>query len=251
MHIEIYGNEKEMGVRGCERGITMVPFISVLIPAYNYGRFIGDAVKSVLEQTFSDYEIIVVDDGSTDDTEEVVRQFRSVRYIFREHGGISKARNVAVQEAKGKWLAFLDADDLWKEDKLEKQVAYIKEHPDCRILFTRFENFTDMPSTQLNERLRELLQEKVEWCMASALIDAGLFKECGLFDESRMYGEDTEWIYRLRFMGVDLDFCLEDVLYFRRVHGENITLSHREIYRMDVCKLVADALRNARKLKRR
>ena len=87
--------------------------------------------------------------------------------------------------------------------------------------------------------------------MASALIDAGLFRECGLFDESRMYGEDTEWIYRLRFMGVALDFCLEDVLYFRRVHGGNITLSHREIYRMDVCKLAADALRNARKLKRR
>ena len=227
-----------------------LPLISVLIPTYNYGRFIGDAVKSVLAQTFSDYEIIVVDDGSTDDTEEVVRQFRTVRYIVREHGGISKARNVAVREAKGKWLAFLDADDLWKEDKLEKQVAYIKAHPACRILFTRFENFTDMPSAQLNERLRKLLQEKVEWCMASALIDARLFREYGLFDESRMYGEDTEWIFRLKFSKIALNNCLDEALYLRRVHGMNITASYDGLYKEDICRMAMDAYRNIRKRKR-
>ena len=93
--------------------------VSVIIPTYNSAHYLGDAVKSVLEQTFTDYEILVIDDGSTDKTEEVVKQFgNSVRYIKQPNQGVSAARNLGIKESIGKDVAFLHVDDVWMPAKL-------------------------------------------------------------------------------------------------------------------------------------
>ena len=107
------------------------PKVSVIITTYNYGAFIADAIKSVLEQSFQDFEIIVVDDGSTDQTRQVLEPFvkqhqNRIRYFFQDNQGAASGRNKGIKEAKGEYIAFLDADDTFLPLKLEKQMKIIQ-----------------------------------------------------------------------------------------------------------------------------
>ena len=228
----------------------MNPLISIIVPTYNRAGYIEEALDSVKKQTFTDYEIIVVDDGSTDNTKEILENYSGIRYLLLEHGGIAAARNAAVKAAGGKWIAFLDSDDLWKEDKLQKQVDYLHTHPDCRIVYTEFSNFTEIPEDELDERQKELLQtDDISWYLPSALVDARLFDEIGLFDENLMYSEDTEWNFRLKFYKTNMNHCINKVLYLRRVHVSNISNARRELYSTDIRDLALDAYRKIRRLK--
>lgn len=225
----------------------MEPFISIVVVTYNRARFLKDALDSILRQTFKDYEIILVDDGSTDNTKEIVTQYEGIHYIYQEHAGISKARNTAVKAAKGKWIATLDSDDLWIEDKLQKQVDYLQTHPDCRILYTAFKNFTNIPNDELNKRQKELLSTTVNWYLATALIDARLFDEIGMFDEAMEWGEDVDWIFRLMFFKVDTRHFIDEVLYLRRVHSSNISSVRKELNNLMFWKMVIDSYRKTKR----
>lgn len=109
-----------------------MPRVSVIIPAYNAGASLGEAIGSVFAQTYEDFEVIVVDDGSSDDTERIVRSFRrGVCYLRQEHQGVSAARNFGIRACGGEYVAFLDADDLWRRDKLERQVPELEN--DVRV----------------------------------------------------------------------------------------------------------------------
>ena len=100
------------------------PTVSVVIPAYNYAHFVGEAIESVLAQTYEDFEVLVIDDGSTDNTREVVQAYvdkdNRVRYVYKDNAGLSAARNTGIEIATGAYIAFLDADDLWTCEKLER-----------------------------------------------------------------------------------------------------------------------------------
>src|ERR1700749_83796 len=104
----------------------MQDLVSVIMPAYNSGRYLAESVRSVQAQTFGGWELVVVDDGSTDDTGEVARRLAEadarVRYVRRPNGGQAAARNTGLAEARGRLVAFLDADDLWLPEKLEAQM---------------------------------------------------------------------------------------------------------------------------------
>ncbi len=110
----------------------MNDLVSIVMPSYNTGEYIKTTIESVLEQTYKEWELIIVDDCSTDNTDEVVRGYLSdsrIRYLKNEHNsGAAVSRNKALQEAKGRWIAFLDSDDLWLPDKLEKQIRFMKEN---------------------------------------------------------------------------------------------------------------------------
>jgi len=110
----------------------MNALVSIIMPSYNTGKYIGDSIRSVLAQTYTNWELIIVDDCSTDDTDEVVAPYLQdprIRYLKNErNSGAAISRNYALREAKGKWIAFLDSDDLWVPEKLEKQLAFMKEN---------------------------------------------------------------------------------------------------------------------------
>src|SRR5690349_3602213 len=107
-----------------------MPKVSVIIPTYNRAQFIARAVDSVLEQTYKDFEIIVIDDGSSDNTQEILKAYEGkIRYVYQQNKGISAARNRGIQEAKGEYIAFLDSDDVWKPEKLSVQVAILDVNP--------------------------------------------------------------------------------------------------------------------------
>lgn len=228
----------------------MEPLISIIMATYNRADYIQEALDSIKRQTFQDYEIIVVDDGSTDNTREILENYEGIRCIYLNHVGIAGARNTAVKTARGKRIAFLDSDDLWKEDKLQKQVDYLHTHQDCRIVYTKFSNFTEIPEDELDERQKELLQtDDISWYLPSALVDARLFDEVGLFDKKWKCNEDTEWNFRLKFYKINMNHCINEVLYLRRVHVSNISNARRELYSTDIRDLALDAYRKVRRLK--
>ncbi|MCK5738615.1 glycosyltransferase [bacterium] len=114
-----------------------MPQVSVIIPTFNRASFTREAIDSVLAQKFTDFEIIVVDDGSDDDTEAILRASHLPIQIIRQPNmGVSAARNAGIQAAKGTYLAFLDSDDLWKKDKLWHQIHFFQDHPTAKICYT-------------------------------------------------------------------------------------------------------------------
>ena len=117
-----------------------MPKVSVIIPAYNASDYIAAAINSVLRQTFKDYEIIVVNDGSTDNTVDVLKPFMSrIRYIYQDNKGEKGAKNTGIKLAEGEYIALLDSDDLWMEDKLERQVPILDESgPEVGIIHTDY-----------------------------------------------------------------------------------------------------------------
>ena len=120
------------------------PTVSVIIPAYNSERYIADAVKSVLAQSYQPAEVIVVDDGSSDGTARVVQGLgNSIRSLHQANRGEPAARNLGLRNAQGEYVAFLDADDLWRPDKLKLQMDYFAAHPNCAVVYTDMSTFDD------------------------------------------------------------------------------------------------------------
>lgn len=119
-----------------------MPKISVIIPTYNRAKYICEAIDSVLNQTFRDFEINVVDDGSTDNTKEVLNKYgNKIRYFYQENKGVSTARNLGLHNTQGEYIAFLDADDTWLPFKLNSQIDIITTKPDTALIFTDIESF--------------------------------------------------------------------------------------------------------------
>lgn len=119
----------------------MAGLVSIIMPSYNTASYIAESIQSVIDQTYKDWELIIVDDFSTDKTDEVVKQFSDerIKYLKNEkNSGAAVSRNTALIEAKGKWIAFLDSDDLWMPDKLEKQIAFMEKNG-YRFSYTQYE----------------------------------------------------------------------------------------------------------------
>lgn len=123
------------------KDFIMSRLVSIIMPSYNTGQFIAETIESVLAQSYSDWELIIVDDCSTDGTDEVVGQYLTdtrIRYIKNEiNSGAAVSRNRALREAKGKWIAFLDSDDLWEPDKLETQIVFMEKN-DYHFSYTNY-----------------------------------------------------------------------------------------------------------------
>jgi glycosyltransferase involved in cell wall biosynthesis len=195
----------------------MSPAVSVVIATYNYGRFLAGALDSALGQTFPDLEVVVVDDGSTDDTPQVIQPYlrdARVRYHRTGHLGQAAAKNAGVQLARAPLVAFLDADDLWLPAKVERQVALFRTDPELGVVCTR--------RLLIDEHGRELLYEQPPLyrgsvlqqifptnfvCFSSAMVRRTVFDAVGLFDERLVLAVDYDlWLrvaQRFRFDYVD------------------------------------------------
>ncbi len=210
----------------------MTPTVSVIIPTYNRRVYVQEAIDSVLAQTYTDYEIIVIDDGSTDGTGETLRERYGdrIRYEWQENQGESVARNRGIALAQGEYIAFLDSDDLWLPEKLEKQVTYLEEHPEVGAVFCQAWTIdllgqrmpvvmgTGITSGQLS--LESLLYQNTLAGPGSTLaVRTDLLRRIGGFDESIRYAEDWDLGLRLRLLG-DIGF-LPDSLASIRIHQSN------------------------------
>ena len=228
----------------------MAPRVSVLIPTYNCARFLPQAIESVLAQSFQDFEIIVVDDGSTDDTTQVVARYPRVRYILKEHSGISASRNAAVAAATGEIVTFLDADDLWLPQILEKQVAYLDADPACMLVYVDGENFYQDENASRSAPQQELFRSSLRQCVITCAFRRIVFEKFGLFRTDYANGEDTQFFIRLKLMGVNMEHRIPEVLYRRRIHTTNISLEFESPGADRIMSIMADTIREIKQRKK-
>ncbi len=203
--------------------------VSVVIPAFNAARHLGEAIESVLAQTVRPTEIIVVDDGSTDDTKKIAESFGgAVVCHHKQHSGIAATRNFGIRVALGNWLAFLDADDLWTREKLEWQLAAAKKNDALEIIFGGTRQFVSpelTPEDQL--RLAAPLETSAAPHVGTMLARRAIFDRLGLFDSSLKMGEFIDWYARARDAGVPMT-TLPEIILRRRRHPANTTLLQKD-----------------------
>ena len=195
--------------------------VSVVIPVLNGQDYIVQCIDSVLEQSYPNYEIIVIDDGSTDDTARLVKQFQQeINYVYQPNQGTACARNRGIELAKGKYIAFLDHDDLWLPDKLSYQVQSMDNDPRAELVFTLVVQFIDGFLSE-DERKRITVNEdpmpgKIP---STALARRELFESVGLFKPGE-YLEWADWYIRAGDSGAKMT-TIQKVLTRRRVHRKN------------------------------
>ncbi|HBE81528.1 MAG TPA: glycosyltransferase family A protein [Pyrinomonadaceae bacterium] len=219
----------------------MARSLSVIIPAYNYGRFIAEAIESVLVQTMRPVEIVVVDDGSTDDTAEMVARFGdAVKYIRQENAGVCIARNRGVAESNGELIAFLDADDIWEPTKLEKQVAKFAEDARIGLVHCGMREFESeagkMIALHLDGLEGDVADELLLWEQpavnvsgSATMVSRNAFENVGGFDPRIKCGEDWDLCYRIA-REFKVGFVREPLVNYRN-HGGAAHLNVREMER--------------------
>ena len=182
--------------------------ISVIMPAYNAAKFISMAIESVLSQTYVDFELIIIDDCSKDATYSIAKSYAE-RYPYiillqnAKNSGVSASRNYGIDMARGKWIAFLDSDDMWRNDKLEKQIALIREHPDATIIYTA-SSFVDYKGDPYNyimpvepKMTYHMLLKKNLLSCSSVMVRKDVMSRVKMADD-RMHEDYSAWLQILR-----------------------------------------------------
>jgi len=198
------------------------PLVSVIVPVYNGAKFIAEAIKSVCMQNYEPLEIVIVDDGSTDDTSVIVRSFNDIRYIRQENHGVAAARNTGITESRGELIAFLDADDYWSHNKLNIQVGCLLRHPHIGYTLGMQRNFLESGTERPFWLREEHLLEAHTGFLPTLLIWRQIFDKVGLFNANFRISEDVEWFSRVKDAGVPMMVVPEVVLY-RRIHNANLS----------------------------
>jgi len=211
------------------------PLVSVIVPVYNGERFLDSALKSIFNQDYRPIEVIVVDDGSTDNSADIARSYKEIHYIYQPNQGPSVARNTGIAVAQGEFIAFLDADDIWMPNKLSRQISYLYNHPDVGFVVANRRMFIE-EGTEKPPWYREHIFEKDRVCFGPSALVArkSVFNKVGLYDLSYRYGESAEWLTRAKDAGVR-KAILPETLLLLRVHDQNLTY-HLDEMRSNILK---------------
>lgn len=196
------------------------PLVSVLIPVYNAELFVAEAIESVLAQDYKSVEIITIDDGSIDGSAKVIKRFPTVHYFYQSNAGISVARNRGIEHAQGDFFAFLDADDVWVEDKLTLQLAAFEKNPDLDIVFGHVQQFRG-PELARIQNNKPTVKDTMPGCIPSTMIiKRDSFFQVGAFETRWKMGEFANWYLRSLEQGLR-HLMLRDLVTRRRLHDSN------------------------------
>jgi glycosyltransferase involved in cell wall biosynthesis len=200
------------------------PLVTAVMPAYNAEAFVEQALESILAQDYDAFEVIVVDDGSTDGTPEIVRRFGSLQVIRQENQGPAAARNTAIRAGRGEFVACCDADDLWPPHRFSAQVEYLVEHPGVGCLMGRQEWQNPPPWFG-----RDAVHGDLDGIpLNSAMFRRAALDRLGAFDESFVHGEDMDLLIRMREHGIEVA-VLPEVIVHRRYHGSQLTANAPDV----------------------
>jgi glycosyltransferase involved in cell wall biosynthesis len=206
--------------------------VSVIIPTYNRAALVKEAVASVLAQTWREFELIVVDDGSTDDTSEALAPYASRLRLWRREsrGGVSAARNTGIAAARGDWLAFLDSDDLWLPEKLARQMTYLAAHPEqlwCQAEETWMRRGVQVKQPQTHRKIGgHIFCQSLERCMVSpsaVILHRRLLEQHGGFDEILPAAEDYDLWLRLSWR-YEIGLLTEPLIIKRGGHADQLSV---------------------------
>lgn len=216
------------------------PTVSVIIPVHNAEEFLAEAIESVLGQSVPPQQVIVVDDGSTDQSAQVARRYNNyIQLIQQANAGSAAARNCGVTLAHGDLLAFLDDDDYWMPEKLALQLAAFQETPQLEAVYGQIKQ-SHTPTADGEERAHFALEMENGCHVDTLLIRRAAFARVGPFDSAWMI-DTVEWMWRARRLGLYTQ-TLPQVLACRRIHGANQSILQRERGRKEYLRLIRQVL---------
>jgi len=223
-----------------------VPGVSCVIPVYNGARYLRETLDSVLAQSLPLAEVVVVDDGSTDGTAEIIGSYGGgVRYLYQPHAGVSAARNRGVRAATQPLIAFLDADDLFLRHKTERQVERFIALPDLDMSAAHAINFWSPELAVEQRRHQPKLTTPWPRCIGTWVVRRAVFDVVGDFDEEMPVSQDVDWNIRVQASGARIE-TLPAVLTRCRLHDANVTRLARDACRKAVLGSLRAHLRRAR-----
>jgi glycosyltransferase involved in cell wall biosynthesis len=200
--------------------------VSIIVPVHNGEKFLSEALDSLLRQDYDEYEIIVVDDGSTDSTSAIARSYGSTIRFFQlpESKGPGYARNYAIRESKGAFLGFIDSDDMWTHNKLTAQLNYLKLNPWADFVISRMtpqlEGNQEWPFSLNSDHY---LNDNVALLLSATLIKKQSFLKVGWFDSQLATAEDVDWFTRASDIKLRRG-VVDEVLLIKRIHSANVSL---------------------------
>lgn len=209
-----------------------MPTVSVVLSVYNGEKTLSKCLQSVLDQTYQDFEIILVNDNSTDNTRYIIQQYKDNNKIITVHNnknlGLTKSLNIGIQRAQGIFMARIDADDWWDKHKLHRQVIYLENHPNigivgtnCVSINTKTKKRFKIKKPETNSQIRNTLYKESPFVHSSVLVRAQLLKEHGLYDEEYRFAQDYELWNRLLLY--TKGYNIQDDLCFRLVYNDSIS----------------------------
>lgn len=216
-----------------------MPLVSVIIPAYNRGDVLSRTIESVLSQTFRDFELIIVDDGSTDNTKTVIynlaKKDNRIKYIWQSNsGGASAPKNTGFKQSCGKYIAYLDHDDEWFAEKLEKQIKKFEEDPtlgivSCDVIISSQgkEKVLKMKPYKCPENLL-LSPSKYVFSNSSAIIPRRVIEKVGERDQSLKTNEDHDMFFRIALAGYNIGFVDKPLVKYN-IHEQNLSKDFKKV----------------------
>jgi len=219
------------------------PAVSVVMAIRNAERYLTSALDSILAQTFQEFEIIVVDGASTDESLRIAKSYPAVTCISQIGTGFANAWSQGIEVARAPLVSFLDGDDVWAPEKLALQVGYLKDHPNKGYVFGRVEFFTS-PGEVLPPGFKPSLMNgsHLAYMPGTSMFRRSVFDLIGLFESRWQIVSDIAWFHKLREAAIDAGF-IDRVVLRKRVHSRNLSYSTEwDIYRRELFSLLKSSL---------
>lgn len=246
-----------------------MPKVSVIVPIYNPPKeYITECLKSVMEQTFQDFEIIVVDDGSTQNTQEILSIYpnNKIRYFYKKNGGVNTARLIGLEQAKGEYIALIDQDDKWTSCKLKKQVDLLDKYPEINLVFSNFQNFNKngpigksffdtnkiirgipyVPVQDVDPNCRIFSKDILyDYLRGNFIIQCTLMIRTSTCRELNMFSTKTNGREQYEFGSRAIHLMrlgfIDEVMAHRRIHSNNVT-HNTELFHKNTVTICTDAI---------
>jgi glycosyltransferase involved in cell wall biosynthesis len=198
--------------------LFLTPKVSVIVPVYNGERFLGEALQSIVSQNYHPLEVLVVDDGSIDQSAAVAATFPGVRILSKDHSGLAATLNHGIAHATGELFAFLDADDRWLPGKVERQVYALQQKPEMDMVFSHLRQFS--MRRDATGDTEEFTPAQPGYSKVTLMIRRSTFMRVGNFTETQGKHDFLDWYARAQSIGLQTDM-LPDILVERRIHESN------------------------------
>jgi glycosyltransferase involved in cell wall biosynthesis len=222
----------------------MLSTVSVIIPIYNGEAHLRNALASALTQTLTPNEVIVIDDGSTDSSAAIAQSLPQVTYRYQENAGPAAARNTGLALASSRYIAFLDADDLWPADNLSTLASYLDQHPEALVVVGRIQ-YMYLEGSEMQTNNKGIpIGVATGVNLPAAMFRCEAFERVGIFNPEWRLSEDVEWYMRAAESGIEPDI-IETITLIHQIHTTNMTLARAELRKqlMNVLKASLDRRR--------
>jgi glycosyltransferase involved in cell wall biosynthesis len=204
------------------------PLVSVIIAVKNGEKYLETAIESVWNQTYKNYEIIIIDGHSTDNTSKIAQSYPQIRYFLQNSKGIAQAYNQGIDESKGELIAFLSCDDMWTPEKLQTQVEYMINHPEIEYTVAKVKFFLEEGHSPPSGFRTELLEgDYIGKIMETLVVRKNLFEQIGKLNPEFTVAEDVDWFARCNDAKIAMA-VIPQVLLQKRVHDTNLSLNDKQ-----------------------